>query len=429
MRDVLPDPLPVPPVGHPLDAVVEVPGSKSITNRALLAAALAEGTSRIDGALFAGDTEAMMECLRRLGAGVEADPSATAITVDGAGGTLPDEEVTLPAGQAGTVARFLLPVLATGSGVYRLEAHPQLEARPMGPGIEAARSLGATVEELGRPGHLPVVVNGGTRLVSRAEVAGSVSSQFLSGLLFAGPLLPDGLEVELSTELVSRPYVDMTAAVMASFGVEVTSPDPRRFVVPPAPYRAGRFTVEPDASAAAYFLAAAAICGGRVTVGGLAADSVQGDAGFADVLARMGAEVGWVDGGVVVTGPDRLEGIDVDLSHLSDLAPTVAVVAAFARSATRVRGIGFIRRKETDRVAAVVRELRRCGVEADEEDDGFVVRPGSPHGAVIEPAGDHRIAMAFALIGLRVPGVAVADPGCVAKTFPSYWTVLDSLRR
>lgn len=427
------DPLPVAPVDGPLDATIAVPGSKSITNRALVAAALAEGLSRIDGALFAGDTEAMLLCLARLGAGVDADPEASAVTIDGLAGVLPDGEgvVELHAGQAGTTARFLLPVLATGQGVYHLDAHPQLRARPMRHGIEAARSLGATVEELDRPGHLPVVIRGGARPVSMIRVPGDVSSQFLSGVLLAGPLLPDGLDVELTTDLVSRPYVEMTTAVMAAFGVDVTAPDPTRFAIAPARYRAARYPIEPDASAASYFLAAAAICGGRVTVVGLDADSLQGDIRFVDLLERMGAEVTWADGGVAVTGPDRLEGIDADLAHLSDMAPTLAVVAAFARSPTHVHGIGFIRRKETDRLAVIARELRRCGVDAEEDDDGFTVRPGGlpPSGpAVVQPDGDHRMAMAFALLGLRVPGIAVAEPACVVKTFPGYWATLESVR-
>jgi 3-phosphoshikimate 1-carboxyvinyltransferase len=426
------EPYAVTPVDGPLDAVVAVPGSKSITNRALLAAALAEGASRLDGALFAEDTEAMLDCLARLGAGIAAEPEAAAVTVDGLAGELPDGEVDLDARQAGTTARFLLPVLAAGPGSYRLDGDAQLRARPMAHGIAAARSLGAVVDEEGEPGHLPIVVRGGREasITGPVRIAGDVSSQFLSGLLLAGPLRPDGLEVEVVGALKSRPYVEMTAAVMAAFGVDVASPSPSRFVVPPSTYEGGRHHIEPDASAASYFLAAAAICGGRVEVPGLAADSVQGDAGFADLLARMGVAARWTEHGVEVVGGDTLEGVDADLSHMSDLAPTLAVVAAFARTPTRVRGVGFIRRKESDRVAIVVRELRRCGVDAEEDDDGFVVRPDrnrSVHGAAIDPEGDHRIAMAFALVGLRVPGIAVADPGCVAKTFPGYWSTLASL--
>jgi 3-phosphoshikimate 1-carboxyvinyltransferase len=424
----------VEPLDRPPDATVRLPGSKSITNRALVVAGLAGGRSRLDGVLFADDTEAMLECLRRLGAGVEADPESASVVVDGLDGVLPPGPADLYAGQAGTTARFLLPVLATGPGPYRLDADPQLRARPMGPGIQAVRSLGATVDEVERRGHLPVVVRGGRGGRGgggSVRVSGNVSSQFLSGLLLAGPLLAGGLEVEVTTSLVSRPYSAMTVGVMAGFGVAVDHPAPGRYVVPPAGYRPTDFRVEPDASTASYFLAAAVMTGGRVTVVGLREDSLQGDVGFVDVLTRMGATCEWGRDGVTVTAPSNgdLQGIEADLRDMSDTAPTLAALAVFASGATRVRGIGFTRRKETDRVRAVVRELRRCGIEATEDEDGFTVRPGPVRPAVVEPEGDHRIAMAFALLGLRVEGIAVAEPDCVAKSFPGYWDELDRLRR
>jgi 3-phosphoshikimate 1-carboxyvinyltransferase len=421
----------VEPVGGPLDAVVRVPGSKSITNRALLAAALASGRSRLTGALFADDTEAMLGALGALGAGISADRSAGVIELSGTGGRLAPGPVAIDARQSGTTARFLLPVLAAGAGRYELDGHPQLRRRPMGPGVDALRAAGVAIEDLGEPGHLPVAVTGGG-LHSPVRVGGDVSSQFLSGLLLAGPLVPGGLTVEVTTPLVSRPYVELTTGVMESFGIQVIN-EPAWFMVPPDGYRAGSFAVEPDASTASYFLAAAAICGGRVTVAGLHPHSRQGDIGFADVLGRMGASVGWDTAGLTVLrgSGTRLHGIEADLSAISDTAPTLAVVAAFASGSTRVTGIGFIRGKETDRIAAVVRELRRCGIDASEYDDGFIVRPGpgpiSP--ATIQPDDDHRLAMAFALLGLRVPGISIAEPGCVAKTFPGFWDALAALSR
>ncbi|MGH9246990.1 MAG: 3-phosphoshikimate 1-carboxyvinyltransferase [Acidimicrobiales bacterium] len=432
VRPPTPDPRPIPPLVRPPDTTVELPGSKSITNRALLAAALAAGRSRLDGALFADDTEAMVDCLTRLGATINGDPEAATMTVEGVAALLRPGPLDLDARQAGTTARFLLPVLAVGPGPYRLDGDPQLRARPMAPGVEAARALGAQVDEIGEPGHLPVVVTGGAAARSESplvRVSGGVSSQFLSGLLLAGPLEPQGLEVALTSRLVSRPYIDMTTSVMREFGAAIEGADDRRFVVAPGGYRAATYRVEPDASAASYVFAAAAVSGGRVTVPGLTTASLQGDVRFVDLLAQMGAAVAWSGDGVTVTGPDRLRGIEADLSDLSDTAPTLAAVAVFADAPTRVTGIGFIRRKETDRVANVVRELRRCGVDAVEQDDGFLVRPGAPRAAVIEPDGDHRIAMALALLGLRASGIAVADPGCVAKTFPGYWKTLDQLRR
>jgi 3-phosphoshikimate 1-carboxyvinyltransferase len=250
-----------------------------------------------------------------------------------------------------------------------------------------------------------------------------VSSQFLSGLLLAAPLLPRGLRVRLTTDLVSAPYVDMTLAVMEAFGVDGTVDR-----VAPQRYRATTYAVEPDATAASYFLAAAALTGGRVRVPGLGASSVQGDLVFADVLREMGADVTMDDDGVEVRGTGELHGVEVDMREISDTAQTLAAIAPFADTYTRITGIGFIRGKETDRVGNVVAELRRCGVDATEEDDGFVVEPGAPHGAVVRTYGDHRMAMSFAVMGLVVDGIEIDDPGCVAKTFPGFWESLETLR-
>jgi 3-phosphoshikimate 1-carboxyvinyltransferase len=435
------------PIAGPLDAVVQLPGSKSLTNRALVCAALARGRSVLQGALLADDTEAMLDGLRRLGISVVVDPDPPRVTVDGCGGALPAAAVgaRLDARQSGTTSRFLLPLLALGPGPTVLDGAPALRSRPMADGIAALRSLGAVVVEQGEPGHLPVVVHGlpaasdqpaarsgrATSRPAELTVRGDASSQFLSGLLLAGPALADGLVVGVSGRLVSRPYVEMTAAVMRDFGAAVTgaarSHHDRRWTVGPGGYRATTHRVEPDASAASYVFAAAAICGGRVTVEGLGKGSLQGDLGFVDVLARMGCHVEHGEASTAVTGTGTLAGIEVDLADLSDTAQTLAAVAVFANSPTRVTGIGFIRGKETDRVGHVVRELRRCGIDAAEEDDGFVVRPGAPTPARIETYGDHRMAMSFALLGLRSPGIEITDPGCVAKTFPGFWDTIDGL--
>ncbi|MDP8987596.1 MAG: 3-phosphoshikimate 1-carboxyvinyltransferase [Actinomycetota bacterium] len=415
------------PLAAPPDAVVTVPGSKSITNRALVAAALAEGRSVLEGALIADDTEAMVESLSRLGVVVSSDRASSAITVDGTAGRVPAGAAELDARLSGTTARFLLPLLALGRGRYRLDGAEPLRARPMGPLVEALRRLGTEVAEEGRPGHLPLTVVGAGLPGGAVGLPGDVSSQFLSGLLLSGPAMADGLVVELSTPLVSRPYVELTTATMAAFGVEVERHDGRRFRVPPGRYRSGRHTVEPDASAASYFFAAAAVCGGRVRVPGLGRRSAQGDLRFVEVLERMGAAVYRNDDGTEVVGTGELAGVDVDLSDCSDTAQTLAVVAVFASSPTRVRGVGFIRRKETDRIAAVVHELRRCGIDVEENDDGFLVHPGNPRPTRVATYGDHRMAMSFALLGLRVPGIEIADAECVAKTFPDFFSTLRHL--
>ncbi|HET9441997.1 MAG TPA: 3-phosphoshikimate 1-carboxyvinyltransferase [Acidimicrobiales bacterium] len=418
--------LAVEPLAAPPDVTVRVPGSKSITNRALAAAAVAAGPSVLDGALVADDTLAMVGCLRRLGVGVEVDEARARMDVSGTEGIVAEDPADLDARQSGTTARFLLPFLAAGPGPCRLDGAPQLRRRPMGPAIEAVRALGAVVVEEGEPGHLPVTVTGpgdGGRVL----VSGDVSSQFLSGLLLAGPCFRGGVTVEVTTALVSAPFVELTLAVMAAFGVDVEVAG-GRWSVGPGVYRPARYAVEPDATAASYFFAAAAITGGRVRVEGLGRRALQGDLGFVDLLERMGARVTRGDDATEVEGTGTLTGITADLSALTDTAQTLAAVAVFADSPTRVTGIGFIRAKETDRIAAVVRELNRCGIDATEDPDGFTVVPGRPRPARIETYDDHRMAMSFALLGLRVPGIEITDPGCVAKTYPGFFADLDQLR-
>ncbi len=421
--------LAVEPLRGRLDATVVVPGSKSFTNRALVVAALAGGRSTLEGALLADDTTAMVRALVALGIPVRHHPETATIVVDGVSGLVPPGPAELDARLSGTTTRFLLPLLALGRGRYRLDGSPPLRARPMGLLVDALRTLGASVEEEDEadPGHLPVTVvadglEGGT-----VCIPGDVSSQFVSALLLSGPAMARGIRVEVEGHLVSRPYLDVTAATMAAFGVTIERAGTSTFAVAPGAYRAGRYRIEPDASAASYFFAAAALCGGRVRVPGLGRSSVQGDLAFVDVLEAMGARVRRDASGTEVEGVGELSGVDVDLGDCSDTAQTLAVVAPFASSPTRVRGIGFIRRKETDRIAAVVTELRRCGIRAEELDDGFVVHPGLPRPARIRTYDDHRMAMSFALLGLRAPGIEIADPGVVAKTFPAYFEALAGL--
>jgi 3-phosphoshikimate 1-carboxyvinyltransferase len=421
--------LPIAPLTAPFDATVTIPGSKSITNRALLVAALARGTSRVSGVLRADDTEAMLGALGALGVGLEVVDDGTSVVVAGVDGRFPVAGADVDARQAGTVARFVAPALAAGAGVYRLDGHPQLRARPLGPLVTSLRALGVEVTET-VPGHLPIVVHASGWRGGSVEVAGDVSSQYLSGLLIAGPCATEGLRVTVTTELVSRPYVDMTLAVMAAFGADAGWEDDRTIRVAPRGYRATDYAVEPDASAASYVFAAAAVTGSRVVVPGLGAGSLQGDLGFVHVLEEMGAEVEVGADATTVRGTGALRGVVADLRDLSDTVPTLAVTAAFAVSPTTITGVGFIRNKESDRIGAVVTELRRCGVEATEDADGLTVLPvaDGPHGARVHTYEDHRIAMSFALVGLRVPGIEILDPGCVAKTFPEYFTVLGSLR-
>jgi 3-phosphoshikimate 1-carboxyvinyltransferase len=415
-----PDVLSMTPLPQPPSASVRPPGSKSITNRALLCAALAEGTSTLSGALFADDTEAMIEVVRALGAGLTITDGD--ITVRGIGAAIGTVSTEVDCRKSGTTSRFVLPAVALSSGRCIVDGSEQLRARPFGPLLDALLSLGVTVESLDRPGYLPVAVTG-PALGGKVSLPGHLSSQFLSGLLMAAPLMPDGLEVSLTSPLVSVPYVEMTAAVMASFGVAVDG-----LSVRPQAYHAVDYVVEPDASAASYFLAAAAITGGTITVEGLGTDSIQGDVAFADLLEQMGAHVVREPHRLTVTGTGALHGIDVDMADISDTAQTLAAVAVFADSPTVVRGIGFIRGKETDRIAAIVTELQRAGIDATVDEDGFTINPGPLLETRFRTYDDHRMAMSLALIGLRAPGIEIEDPACVAKTYPDYFADLAGLR-
>lgn len=427
------EPLPEVLAVHPLSGApritVRIPGSKSITNRALLCAALADGHTTLRGALFADDTLAMVDAIGALGATVEGDEQAGTLVIRGVGAEArsPSRAVAAPvpevqARDSGTTSRFILPAVALSPARCVVDGNEQLRVRPFAPLLDALEQLGATVEPLGRPGFLPVAVTGPAR-GGHVMVPGHISSQFLSGLLMAGPLMPAGLEVELTSPLVSVPYVEMTVAVMRSFGVETD-----RLRVTPGGYRARDYLVEPDASAASYFLAAAALSGGEITVEGLGTSSIQGDARFADVLEAMGAKVDRGPDAVTVVGTGTLHGIDIDMSDISDTAQTLAATAVFADSPTRVRGIGFIRGKEVDRIGLLVAELRRAGIDAVEHDDGFSVNPGPVHAARFESHHDHRMAMSLSLIGLRTAGIEISGPSCVAKTYPRFFEDLATLR-
>ena len=413
------DVLALTPLVRPPSTSVRPPGSKSITNRALLCAALADGTSRLTGALLADDTEAMIGAVRALGATL--DVSDGVITVDGVGSAIASVSAQVDCRMSGTTSRFVLPAVALSSGRCVVDGSAQLRARPFGPLIDALASLGVSVETLGEPARLPVAVTGPAK-GGRVSLPGHLSSQFLSGLLMSAPLMPEGLEVELTSLLVSVPYVEMTASVMASFGVESDG-----LTVRPQAYRASSYAVEPDASAASYFLAAAAITSGRITVEGLGTSSIQGDVRFADLLEQMGARVEREPHRITVTGTGELHGIDVDMADISDTAQTLAAVAVFADSPTVVRGVGFIRGKETDRIAAIVTELRRSGIGATEDEDGFTIVPGPVRPTRFATYDDHRMAMSLALIGLRQPGIEIENPGCVAKTYPHYFLDLAGL--
>lgn len=415
------------PLLSPPDATVVIPGSKSYTNRALILAALAQGTSTITNALVADDSEAMLEALDALGVVVERDDKQW--LVQGLGGAIPAGPLNINARFSGTTSRFLLPVLALGVGPYVLDGHEPLRKRPIGPIAEALLTLGAEVEDVDGTGlnFLPLSVRGGNLSGGQVEVSAELSSQFVTGLLQAGPYMRRGLTLNMVEATASRPYLTMTTSVMSAFGVTVERPNENQFVVPAGGYVATTYEVEPDASTASYVFAAAAITGGRIRVPGLGRRSLQGDMAFLDVLSQMGAHVEVNEDWSEVRGSADIRGVDIDMSDFPDMAQSVAAVAVFGDKPTRVRGVSLIRHHETDRIRAVVTEMRRLGIQAEEFDDGFVIHPGTPRPAQVETYDDHRMAMSFALLGLRVPGIEIVDPVCVGKTFPGFFDVLDSL--
>ncbi len=420
------------PLTQPVQASVKVPGSKSYTNRALAVAALADGASHLSGALFSDDTKYMAAALNAVGIPVAQDSAACTFDVQGKGGKIANVETEVFIGNAGTAARFLTAMLCLGEGRYRIDGVPRMRERPMADLLGALRELGAEVVEHGNAGCFPITVSGRTRKAGKVSVAlpGNASSQFISGLVLSGPYFGGDVEVRVNGELVSKPYLDMTQAVMRDFGVELVNHDYERFTIAAGQkYRATNYAIEPDASAASYFFAAAAITGGTVTVEGLGSASHQGDLDIVHILAKMGAEVKQEPHRTTVTGTGKLRGVEVDMKNLSDVAQTLAVVAPFADGPVRITGIGFIRKKETDRVGAVVRELQKLGIDAYEEADGYTVKPGAVKPGSVETYEDHRMAMSFALLGLRCPGITIQDPACTSKTFPNYFEVLETLRR
>jgi 3-phosphoshikimate 1-carboxyvinyltransferase len=415
------------PLQRAPQAVVEVPGSKSITNRALLLAALARGRSRIEGALVSDDTRYMAGALRDLGIAVEFDAASSCFLVEGGGGSFPAQQAELYVGNAGTAMRFLVAAVCLGRGDFRIDGTPRMRERPIEDLLLALRELGAAVEsELGN-GCPPVRVRAAGLAGGRTRVRGERSSQYLSALLQVGPCTQRGLEVEVEGRLVAAPYVNLTVAVMEQFGAHVERQGNRWFHVLPTGYGGRDFRVEPDASSAHYFWAAAALCGGRIRTPGLGARSLQGDVRFAELLAQMGAEVEIAEDWIEVRGGRPLVGLDVDMNEISDTAMTLAVLGVFTTSPVCIRNVGHLRLQESDRLHAVATELTRLGIRVEEEEDALRVFPGRVRPGVVETYDDHRIAMSFALLGLRVPGIGIRNPRCVEKTFPEFFTLLESL--
>ncbi|PWH16603.1 MAG: 3-phosphoshikimate 1-carboxyvinyltransferase [Anaerolineae bacterium] len=426
--------LPIHPILHPLSATVRVPGSKSLTNRALLIAALARGTTRLTNALFSDDSRYFARALQTLGFDVSLDEANGAMTVKGRAGEIPASQAELYIGNAGTAARFLSAFLTLGHGEYLLDGDPRMRERPIGDLVDALHQLGAEVVSL--KAHTSAVVAPPLKITAhglpggKTTLAGDISSQFLSALLMVAPYAHAPVEIELTTQLNSKPYVDMTLAVMRDFGVSVERHGYQWFKIVPQCYRAlPEYSIESDASAASYFFAAPAVCGGQVRVENISRHSMQGDIAFLDVLEKMGCQVTATSSAITVACHSSLVGIEIDMRDIPDTAQTLAAIAPFATSPTHICGIASARVKETDRIAATCTELARLGVKVEEHADGMTIYPCDHfQPTTVQTYNDHRMAMAFSLIGLRIPGLTIANPDCVSKTFPNFFTVLNALR-
>jgi 3-phosphoshikimate 1-carboxyvinyltransferase len=420
--------LEIAPIPHPPSVAVRVPGSKSITNRALVLAALhSEGfTCTLDNMLRSEDTEVMLHALKQLGYTVEEDWTHQRVRIGRESKSLvPASSADLFVANSGTTMRFLTAMLALGKGRYRLDGVPRMRERPIRDLLDALGQLGVKATSETGNGCPPVLIGADGLRGGTVAIRADVSSQFLSGLLMAAPFADSPVTIEIDGPVVSEPYIEMTLEMMRAWGDSVTQQGRRFHVLPQRGQPLTRYAVEPDASAASYFFGLAAITGGRVTVEGFPEKSLQGDLNFVFALEKMGCRLERCDSGITVHGRP-LTGIDIDMNAISDTVMTLAAVACFAEGPTRIRNVAHIRHKETDRIAALANELRKLGVEVTEFDDGLKIVPRPLHGAVIETYRDHRMAMSLALVGLNVPGVVIDDPGCVAKTYPDFWDDLRS---
>ena len=417
------------PIHTPPNVTIVVPGSKSYTNRALLVAALANGNSTLTGALFSDDTHYMCNALRKLGIHIAGNREHATFQVTGNGGNIPVQGAELYIGNSGTTSRSLISYVSLGHGEFVIDGdEPMRRDRPISELLDALTLLGVSARSQFQNGHLPVVIKADGLEGGKTQLDASRSSQFLTSLMLIAPYAKNGMEIEVVGNL-KTPYIDITVAVMEAFGVQAINKHHYRYfhIAGGQHYQPRSYAIEPDASSASYFFAAAAITGGCVTVKQLHTDSAQGDVQFVRVLEQMGCHVTVSDTGITVNGPPQLRGIDVDMKAISDTALTLAAIAPFADSTVSIRNIEHTRWQETDRIHALVTELRKLGVPVVEHQDSVEISPARIIPATIDTYSDHRIAMAFSLIGLKVPGIQINNPTCVNKTFPNYFETLQEL--
>jgi 3-phosphoshikimate 1-carboxyvinyltransferase len=418
------------PLSH-IQGEVNIPGSKSLSNRILLLSALAQGDTEVNNLLDSDDIRHMLKALSQLGVKYSLNEDKTVCQMQGLGQVFQaDDVLELFLGNAGTAMRPLTAALCASHGKFKMTGEPRMYERPIGDLIDALTQAGAHVEYLKDEGYPPMLIEANGLHGGEIDIQGNLSSQFLTAMLMAAPLCRRDVIINVIGELVSKPYIDITLDVMQRFGVQVENQQHQCFVIPSAQvYRSpGRIMVEGDASSASYFLAAAAIAGGPVRVHGVGKNSVQGDAKFAAVLEMMGAKVTWADEWIEVTGSGELHGVDVDLNHIPDAAMTIATTALFASGRTVIRNIYNWRVKETDRLAAMSTELRKLGAAVEEGEDYLIIDPPEKIlSAAIDTYDDHRIAMCFSLAAFGDADITINDPGCTSKTFPSYFELFQSL--
>jgi 3-phosphoshikimate 1-carboxyvinyltransferase len=425
--------LSIAPFAAPARGTVSVPGSKSINNRALLLAALADGTSTLTGALDSDDTRIFAACLQALGFDVTHDRPAETFTVTGCNGVLPAPRTEMPdlfVGNAGTAARFLLAMCALGTSKVRFDGVDAMRKRPMGDLLDLLVEQGATVNSEAARGFFPLVLTGNGQSGGTLTLDPRKSSQQVSAALMVAPFAKADTVLTLTGDIVSEPYIAMTIEMMADWGVQVARPEPGFLNVKAGQtYQAkARYAVEPDASSASYFFAAAAVTGGSVTIPNLSRKALQGDALFVDALAAMGAQVEDDARGLTVIGPNQLNGTTIDMNAISDTAPTLAAIASNANSPTLITGVEHMRWKETDRIKAMVTQLTAMGADIEERQDGMLIKPAKLRRAQVATYDDHRMAMSLAIAGIANQGVDIEDPACTSKTFPTFWDVLAALR-
>lgn len=412
-----------------VEGIINLPGSKSVSNRALLLAALAKGTTRLTNLLDSDDINHMLKALKQLGVNYSLDRAAKVIEVEGLGEPLGKTDTPLFLGNAGTAMRPLCAALCLGTGDYQLGGEPRMEERPIGDLVDALEMAGAEIVYLKNEGYPPLSIHAHGLEGGKVEIDGSVSSQFLTAFLMASPMAENDCEIHIKGELVSKPYIEITLKMMVAFGIAVENDNYQVFRIKGKQrYKSpGNFLVEGDASSASYFLAAAAIKGGTVRVNGVGTASMQGDVHFADVLEKMGARVEWGED-FIETSCNELVGIDMDMNHIPDAAMTIATTALFAKGKTAIRNVYNWRVKETDRLHAMAAELKKVGAEVVEGEDYLeIIPPEKFRHAVIDTYDDHRIAMCFSLVALSDSPVTINDPGCTSKTFPDYFEQFEQL--